>query len=93
MGTAWGQGGHLHNYKFLFPTHSQAVPLCPLAASRGRNDAPKSPWMQGPEGRPPNVSPEGMGINPEEDPSAVGAELNRFIRSACVIRNRSETNY
>jgi hypothetical protein len=29
MGTAWGQGGHLHNYKFLFPTHSQAIPLSP----------------------------------------------------------------
>ena len=39
----------------------------------------KSPWMQGPEGRPPNVSParKGWEINPEDDPSAVGAALNR----------------
>src|SRR5271168_574295 len=35
--------------------------------------------MQGPEGRPPNVSParEGWEIDPEEDPSAVGAALYR----------------
>ena len=35
--------------------------------------------MQGPEGRPPNVSParKGWEIDPEEDPSAVGAALNR----------------
>jgi hypothetical protein len=33
--------------------------------------------MRGPEGRLPNVSParKGWGINPEEDPSAVGAAL------------------
>src|SRR5271168_1466591 len=36
------------------------------------------PWMQGPEGRPPNVSParKGWEINPENDLSAVGAALN-----------------
>jgi hypothetical protein len=35
--------------------------------------------MQGPEGRPANVSParKGWEIDPEEDPSAVGAALNR----------------
>src|SRR5580704_11856843 len=35
--------------------------------------------MQGPEGRPPNVSParKGWEIEPEEDPSAVGAARNR----------------
>jgi hypothetical protein len=35
--------------------------------------------VQGPEGRPPNVSParKGWEIDPEEDPSAVGAALNR----------------
>jgi len=35
--------------------------------------------MQGPEGRPPNVSParKGWEIDPAEDPSAVGAALNR----------------
>jgi len=35
--------------------------------------------MQDPEGRPPNVSParKGWEIDPEEDPSAVGAALNR----------------
>src|ERR1700730_13812400 len=35
--------------------------------------------MQGPEGRPPNVSParKGWEIDPEDDPSAVGAALNR----------------
>jgi hypothetical protein len=39
----------------------------------------KSPWVQGPEGRPPNVSParKGWEINPEDDPSAVGAALKR----------------
>src|SRR6202011_1862346 len=37
------------------------------------------PYMQGPEGRPPNVSParKGWEIDPEEDPSAGGAALNR----------------
>jgi hypothetical protein len=36
--------------------------------------------MQGPEGRPPNVSParNGRGVHPELDPSAVGAALNRL---------------
>jgi hypothetical protein len=35
--------------------------------------------MQGPEGRPPNVSParKGWEIDPDEDPSAVGAAQNR----------------
>jgi hypothetical protein len=35
--------------------------------------------MQGPEGRPPNVSParKGWEIDPKKDPSAVGATLNR----------------
>ena len=35
--------------------------------------------MRGPEGRPPNVSParKGWEIDSEEDPSAVGAALNR----------------
>jgi hypothetical protein len=35
--------------------------------------------MQGPEGRPPNVSParKGWEIDPEEDPGAVGAALYR----------------
>jgi hypothetical protein len=39
----------------------------------------RSPSMQGPEGRPPNVSParKGWEIDPEEYPSAVGAALNR----------------
>jgi hypothetical protein len=39
----------------------------------------RSPSIQGPEGRPPNVSParKGWEIDPEEDPSAVGAALNR----------------
>jgi hypothetical protein len=42
------------------------------------NDTAKSPWMRGPEGRPPNVSParKGWEINFEDDPSAVGAALN-----------------
>jgi hypothetical protein len=36
------------------------------------------PWMQGPEGQPPNVSParKGWEINPEDDLSAVGAALD-----------------
>ncbi len=52
-------------------------------ASWGRNDTAKSPWMQGPEGRPPNVSParKGWEIDPEADPSAVGAALNRAVSS------------
>ena len=35
--------------------------------------------MEGPEGRPPNVSParKGWEIDPKEDPSAVGAALNQ----------------
>jgi hypothetical protein len=39
--------------------------------------------MQGPEGRPPNVSParKGWEIDPEEDPSAVGAALFVFCIS------------
>jgi hypothetical protein len=39
----------------------------------------RSPEMQGPEGRPPNVSParKGWEIDPEQDPSAGGAALNR----------------
>jgi hypothetical protein len=40
----------------------------------------RSPWMQGPEGRPLNLcSParKGWEIDPEEDPSAGGAALNR----------------
>ena len=38
----------------------------------------RSLYMQGPEGRPPNVSParKGWETDPEEDPSAVGAALN-----------------
>jgi hypothetical protein len=46
----------------------------------------KSPRTQGPEGRPLNVSParKGWEIDPEEDPSAGGAALNR-----CVIRSTS----
>ena len=41
--------------------------------------------MQGPEGRPPNVSParKGWEIDPEEDPSAVGAALNRSSALLC----------
>jgi hypothetical protein len=40
----------------------------------------KSLWMQGPEGRVPNVSParKGWEIAPQDDPSAVGAALNRL---------------
>ena len=56
--------------------------LChPEQLSRLRNLREKwhrqSPRMRGPEGRPPNVSParKGWGINPQEDPSAVGAAL------------------
>jgi hypothetical protein len=47
-------------------------------ASGDSNDTAKSPRMRGPEGRPPNVSParKGLGINPEDDLSAVGAALN-----------------
>jgi hypothetical protein len=39
-----------------------------------------SPWMRGPEGRSSKLqpSPEGLGINPEDDLSAVGAALNRY---------------
>jgi hypothetical protein len=38
----------------------------------------KSRWMRGPEGRSSKLqpSPEGLGINPEDDLSAVGAALN-----------------
>ena len=41
----------------------------------------KSPWMRGPEGRLPNVSParKGWEFNPEDGPSAVGAALNRAV--------------
>jgi hypothetical protein len=41
----------------------------------------RSPWMQGPEGRPPNVSParKGWEIDPKDDPSAVGAAPNRCV--------------
>jgi len=44
----------------------------------------RSPWMRGPEGRTAKrePSPEGLGIDLEEDPSAVDAVLNR-----CVIRS------
>jgi hypothetical protein len=43
--------------------------------------------VQGPEGRPPNVSParKGWEIDREEDPSAVGAALNR-----CAIGSEAE---
>jgi hypothetical protein len=50
--------------------------------------------MQGPEGRPPNVSParKGREIDPEDDPSAVGAALNRSsglpVSSACFSTDR-----
>ena len=47
--------------------------------------------MQGPEGRPPNVSParKGWEIDPEEDPSAGGAALNRSS-ALCVIRSEAD---
>jgi hypothetical protein len=43
--------------------------------------------MQGPEGRPLNVSParKGWEIDPEEDASTVGAALTRFVPSPFVI--------
>src|SRR5271156_4933947 len=43
------------------------------------NDTANPLWVQGPEGRPAKrqPSPEGLGINAEEGPSAVGAALNR----------------
>jgi hypothetical protein len=46
--------------------------------------------MQGPEGRPPNVSParKGWEIDPEEDASAVGAALNRS--SALPVSSRGK---
>jgi hypothetical protein len=63
-------------------------PACPgvpweqstcLRQVEGEMTRQRSPWMQGPEGRPPNVSParKGWEIDPEQDPSAVGAALNR----------------
>jgi hypothetical protein len=50
--------------------------------------------MQGPEGRPPNVSPAWKGgeIDPEEDPSAVGAALNRSS-ALPVSLERSRISY
>ena len=54
--------------------------------------AQRSPQMQGPEGRPPNVSParKGWEIDPEEDQSAVGAALKPIVRSPCVMRSEAE---
>jgi hypothetical protein len=48
----------------------------------------QSPWMRGPEGRPPNVSParKGWEINVEDDLSAVGAALKSAPAPTCVIR-------
>jgi hypothetical protein len=48
----------------------------------------KSPRMPGPEGRPPNVSSarKGWEIDTEEDPSAVGAALNRSTRAPDIPR-------
>jgi hypothetical protein len=53
---------------------------------------PLGQWMRGPEGRPPNVSParQGWEINPQEDPSAVGAALNTsglYTCAACMDAN------
>jgi hypothetical protein len=42
-----------------FPLSSRAANL-PVASGE-RNDTAKSPWMRGPEGRPPNVSPARKG--------------------------------
>src|SRR5271163_3571105 len=51
----------------------------------------KSRWMRGPEGRSPKrePSPGGLGINPEDDRSAVGAAQNltpptALIRGMCA---------
>jgi hypothetical protein len=46
----------------------------------------KSRWMLGPEGRSSKLqpSPEGLGTNPEDDLSAVGAVLN-LPAPTCVI--------
>jgi hypothetical protein len=54
----------------------------------------QSPWVRGPEGRlakracpglPWEPSPEGLGINPEHDMSAVGAALNLGSARTCAI--------
>ena len=52
----------------------------------------ESPWMRGPEGQPTKrePSPEGLGINPEDDTSAVGAALNPGPPRSCVIRRSRE---
>jgi hypothetical protein len=48
--------------------------------------------MRGPEGRRPKVSParKGWEIDPEDDPSAVGASLNRSVPLPFVIPSASE---
>jgi hypothetical protein len=49
-----------------FPMEAPLSPLSSRGAdlpvsSKGSNDTARSPWMQGPEGRPPNVSPARKG--------------------------------
>ena len=46
--------------------------------------------MQGPEGRPLNVSParKGWGLNHKDDPSAVGAALDLNPLALCHEANR-----
>ena len=60
--------------RFVIPSNSTC-----LRQVEGEMTRQESPWMQGPEGRPPNVSParKGWEIDPEDDPSAGGAALNR----------------
>ena len=52
----------------------------------------KSRWIRGPEGRSSKLqpSPEGLGINPEDDLSAVGAALNPLLPVSLSIFAKSE---
>jgi hypothetical protein len=77
---------------------SFVIPSSQLPVASGkRNDTAKSPWMRGPEGRPPNVSParKGWEINCEDDLSAVGAALNLRPSHLCPTHphQSSRTKY
>jgi hypothetical protein len=70
--------------RFVIPSNSTC-----LRQVEGEMTRQESPWMQGPEGRPPNVSParKGWEINPEEDERrrcgtvSLGAKLRDLLFS------------
>jgi hypothetical protein len=68
----------------LFPVNGGHPSLNLLWQVEKEMTLQRSPWMLGPEGRSSKLqpSPEGLGINSEDDLSAVGAALN--LACPCV---------